>query len=105
MARESAGTDQSLIKEPEHEHERTAAPPRLRAPVARPFQEIPRLRVVAINGWNRLNVAFRTTPGSKDEMLGLDKAGLKRCGDYVAWKVARIRQGFVARCACMLRGE
>jgi AhpD family alkylhydroperoxidase len=33
-------------------------------------------RVVAINGWNRLNVAFRTTPGSKDQMLGLDKAGL-----------------------------
>ncbi len=33
-------------------------------------------RVVAINGWNRLNVAFRTTPGSKDQILGLDKAGL-----------------------------
>jgi AhpD family alkylhydroperoxidase len=33
-------------------------------------------RVVAINGWNRLNVAFRTPPGSKDQMLGLDKAGL-----------------------------
>ncbi|MED5620110.1 carboxymuconolactone decarboxylase family protein [Ideonella sp. BN130291] len=33
-------------------------------------------RVVAINGWNRLNVAFRNPPGSKDKMLGLDKAGL-----------------------------
>lgn len=33
-------------------------------------------RVAAINGWNRMNVAFRTTPGSKDEMFGLDKAGL-----------------------------
>ncbi|MCE4557594.1 carboxymuconolactone decarboxylase family protein [Roseateles cellulosilyticus] len=33
-------------------------------------------RVAAINGWNRLNVAFRTTPGSKDGMFGLDKSGL-----------------------------
>jgi AhpD family alkylhydroperoxidase len=33
-------------------------------------------RVAAINGWNRMNVAFRTTPGSKDGMFGLDKAGL-----------------------------
>jgi AhpD family alkylhydroperoxidase len=33
-------------------------------------------RVAAINGWNRMNVAFRTTPGSKDRMLGLEKAGL-----------------------------
>ncbi len=33
-------------------------------------------RVVAINGWNRLNVAFRNLPGSKDQMFGLDKAGL-----------------------------
>ncbi|MCF8204051.1 MAG: carboxymuconolactone decarboxylase family protein [Methylotenera sp.] len=33
-------------------------------------------RVAAINGWNRLNVAFRTLPGSKDRMFGLDKAGL-----------------------------
>ncbi len=33
-------------------------------------------RVAAINGWNRLNVAFRTVPGSKDKMFGLDKAGL-----------------------------
>ncbi|MFY0479811.1 carboxymuconolactone decarboxylase family protein [Achromobacter marplatensis] len=33
-------------------------------------------RVVAINGWNRLNVAFRTVPGSADAAFGLDKAGL-----------------------------
>jgi AhpD family alkylhydroperoxidase len=29
-----------------------------------------------INVWNRLNVSFRTLPGSFDEMLGLTKAGL-----------------------------
>lgn len=33
--------------------------------------------VMAINGWNRLNVAFRTVPGSADAAFGLDKAGLK----------------------------
>lgn len=33
-------------------------------------------RVAAINGWNRLNVAFRNVPGSKDRLFGLDKAGL-----------------------------
>lgn len=33
-------------------------------------------RVMAINGWNRLNVAFRATPGSRDRVYGLDKAGL-----------------------------
>jgi len=33
-------------------------------------------RVAAINGWNRMNVAFRTMPGSKDKLLGLEKAGL-----------------------------
>jgi AhpD family alkylhydroperoxidase len=33
-------------------------------------------RVAAINGWNRMNVAFRTAPGSKDKVFGLDKAGL-----------------------------
>jgi hypothetical protein len=27
--------------------------------------------------WNRLNISFRTVPGSGDEMLGLTKAGLK----------------------------
>lgn len=33
-------------------------------------------RVMAINGWNRLNIAFRRTPGSLDRPYGLDKAGL-----------------------------
>jgi AhpD family alkylhydroperoxidase len=33
-------------------------------------------RIVAINGWNRMNAAFLPTPGSQDKMLGLDKAGL-----------------------------
>ena len=33
--------------------------------------------VMSINGWNRLNIALRTTPGSMDEMLGLTKAGLR----------------------------
>lgn len=33
-------------------------------------------RVVAINGWNRLNVAFLTPPGSKDKLFGLERAGL-----------------------------
>jgi len=33
-------------------------------------------RVAAINGWNRLNVAFRNVPGSQDKRYGLDKAGL-----------------------------
>ncbi|WP_020650823.1 carboxymuconolactone decarboxylase family protein [Solimonas variicoloris] len=32
--------------------------------------------VMAINGWNRLNVAFRSTPGAQDAAFGLDKAGL-----------------------------
>lgn len=32
--------------------------------------------VMGINGWNRLNVAFRTVPGSSDKAFGLDKAGL-----------------------------
>ncbi|HKO44943.1 MAG TPA: carboxymuconolactone decarboxylase family protein [Pyrinomonadaceae bacterium] len=32
--------------------------------------------VGVINLWNRLNVSFRTVPGSADEMLGLTKAGL-----------------------------
>lgn len=32
--------------------------------------------VTIINGWNRLNVAFRTVPGSLDAMFGLTKAGL-----------------------------
>jgi AhpD family alkylhydroperoxidase len=32
--------------------------------------------IVAINGWNRLSIAFQNTPGSADKMFGLDKAGL-----------------------------
>lgn len=32
--------------------------------------------VVGINGWNRLNVAFRTPPGSADAAFGLEQAGL-----------------------------
>lgn len=32
--------------------------------------------VMAINGWNRINVAFRSTPGTLDKPYGLDKAGL-----------------------------
>ncbi|MFT4102431.1 MAG: carboxymuconolactone decarboxylase family protein [Burkholderiaceae bacterium] len=34
------------------------------------------LRVMMINGWNRLNVAFRSAPGSRDQAFGLDKARL-----------------------------
>jgi len=33
-------------------------------------------QVMAINGWNRANVAFRNVPGSQDKAFGLDKAGL-----------------------------
>lgn len=33
--------------------------------------------VMAINGWNRANIAFRTVPGSADKAFGLDKAGLE----------------------------
>jgi AhpD family alkylhydroperoxidase len=32
--------------------------------------------VMVINSWNRLNVGFKTVPGSADAMYGLDKAGL-----------------------------
>ena len=32
--------------------------------------------IAVINAWNRLNISFRTVPGSFDEMLGLTKAGL-----------------------------
>jgi len=32
--------------------------------------------VMAINAWNRANVAFRTVPGTLDKAFGLDKAGL-----------------------------
>lgn len=34
-------------------------------------------QVMSINGWNRVNVAFRNVPGSRDKEFGLDKAGLK----------------------------
>jgi alkylhydroperoxidase family enzyme len=33
--------------------------------------------VMSINAWNRLNVAFKTVPGSSDIAFGLDKAGLQ----------------------------
>ncbi|ARP89336.1 alkylhydroperoxidase [Bordetella genomosp. 9] len=33
--------------------------------------------IMAINGWNRLNVGFRTPPGSADKAYGLDKANLE----------------------------
>ncbi len=32
--------------------------------------------IAVINAWNRLNISFRSIPGSADEMLGLTKAGL-----------------------------
>jgi len=32
--------------------------------------------VMGINGWNRLSIAFRAVPGSKDAAYGLTKAGL-----------------------------
>ena len=32
--------------------------------------------VMAINAWNRINVGFRTVPGSYDKAFGLDKAKL-----------------------------
>lgn len=32
--------------------------------------------VMAINAWNRINVAFRAVPGVLDKAYGLDKAGL-----------------------------
>jgi len=33
--------------------------------------------IAMINSWNRLNVGFKTVPGSADAALGLDKAGLR----------------------------
>jgi AhpD family alkylhydroperoxidase len=32
--------------------------------------------IMLINAWNRINVGFKTVPGSFDATLGLDKAGL-----------------------------
>lgn len=34
------------------------------------------VKVMLINGWNRLNIAFRTEPGSKDKAYGLEGSGL-----------------------------
>jgi len=34
------------------------------------------LVIVMINAWNRLGIAFRSTPGALDKAMGLDKAGL-----------------------------
>ncbi len=31
---------------------------------------------MTINAWNRLNIAFRNVPGSKDIAFSLDRAGL-----------------------------
>lgn len=33
-------------------------------------------QVMAINAWNRINIGFRTVPGSLDKSFGLDKANL-----------------------------
>ena len=33
--------------------------------------------VMVVNSWNRLNIGFKTAPGSADAKFGLDKAGLK----------------------------
>jgi AhpD family alkylhydroperoxidase len=33
-------------------------------------------RVMGINAWNRVNVAVRSMPGTRDKAFGLDKAGL-----------------------------
>ena len=32
--------------------------------------------ITLINSWNRLGIAFRSTPGTLDKIMGLDKAGL-----------------------------
>ena len=32
--------------------------------------------IAVINAWNRLNISFKSVPGSLDEMLGLKKSGL-----------------------------
>ena len=33
-------------------------------------------RIMTINAWNRLNVAFRSPPGSRDKLFGLEQSGL-----------------------------
>lgn len=64
-----------LTKLPEH-----GVPDDIYAAVREQYseQEIVELTysVVIINGWNRLNVAFRGVPGALDKAYGLDKAGL-----------------------------
>jgi len=32
--------------------------------------------VMLINAWNRMNIGFKTVPGSADAVFGFDKAGL-----------------------------
>jgi AhpD family alkylhydroperoxidase len=32
--------------------------------------------VMSINGWNRINIGFRSVPGTNDKAYGLDKTGL-----------------------------
>lgn len=32
--------------------------------------------IMAINGWNRVSIAFKSEPGSADKAYGLDRAGL-----------------------------
>jgi len=32
--------------------------------------------IMLINAWNRINIGFKTIPGSSDAAFGLDKAGL-----------------------------
>jgi AhpD family alkylhydroperoxidase len=34
------------------------------------------MAIALINAWNRFGASFRSTPGSMDKMMGLDKAGL-----------------------------
>jgi AhpD family alkylhydroperoxidase len=59
---------------------RTGISDELYAEVRKEFSEIAlstlTFHVTGINAWNRINVAFRTMPGTRDEALGLDKAGL-----------------------------
>ncbi|CAN7143181.1 carboxymuconolactone decarboxylase family protein [Rhizobium sp. LjRoot254] len=33
--------------------------------------------IMVVNSWNRLNIGFKTVPGSADAKFGLDKSGLK----------------------------
>jgi len=64
-----------LTRIPEH-----GVPDELYAQVREQFseKEITDLtfEIIAINGWNRANAAFRNVPGALDKAYGLDKAGL-----------------------------